>query len=100
MTPSTQQALPRARAEAIALQALGWLAGDEDRIGALLNLAGMSPDDLRARASDPEFLGFVLDHLLQDEPALLAFCEEASIVPDEPMRARAALPGGDLPHWT
>jgi hypothetical protein len=55
---------------------------------------------VRARAADPEFLGFVLDFLLSDEAALVAFAEEAGIAPDRPLRARAALPGGELPNWT
>lgn len=55
---------------------------------------------MRARAGDPEFLGFVLDFLLSDEAALVAFAEESGLSPDRPLRARAALPGGQLPHWT
>lgn len=92
--------LGRDQAETLALQALGWLAGQEDLSGAFLGASGLSADDLKSRASDPEFLGFVLDFLLGDEAALLAFCEAADVTPDRPMRARAALPGGDLPHWT
>ena len=88
------------RAEMLALQALGWIAAEEDFSGAFLGASGASSDELRQRASDPEFLGFVLDFLLSDEPALLAFCEATDTPPDAPMRARAALPGGDLPNWT
>ena len=62
--------------------------------------SGVSADELRDRAADPEFLGFVLDFLLSDEAALLAFAHEAGLSPDRPLRARAALPGGELPHWT
>ena len=87
-------------AETLALQALGWIAGQDELAGAFLGSTGSSAEDLKARASDPEFLGFVLDFLLQDEAALLAFCEDAGSEPDQPFRARAALPGGDLPHWT
>ena len=88
------------RAQTIALQALGWLVGNDDLCPTFLGSTGSSVDDLRARASDPEFLGFVLDFLLSDEAALLAFCDESGVAPDRPMRARAALPGGALPHWT
>ena len=91
-------ALPQA--EALAVRALGWMAGDEDLIGRFLATAGAGPEDLRARAAEPEFLGFVLDFLLSDEGALVAFAESEHIRPDLPMRARAALPGGDLPNWT
>lgn len=87
-------------AEAVALSALGWIAADEERVGAFLGAAGASPSDLRVRAREPEFLGFVLDFLLADEDALLAFCAEANLPPEAPFRARHVLPGGDAPHWT
>lgn len=90
----------QAEAEALALRALGWMAADPDLTGAFLAAAGAGPGDLRARAADPEFLGFVLDFLLSDEPALIAFAAAEGVKPDVPMRARAALPGGDLPNWT
>jgi hypothetical protein len=87
-------------AEGLAIRALGWLASDADLTGGFLAAAGAVPGDLRARAGDPEFLGFVLDFLMGNEQALLEFSTAEGITPDLPMRARAALPGGDLPNWT
>ncbi len=95
-----RQPMARENAETLALQALGWIAADDDLSGRFLASAGAAPSDLRARAADPEFLGFVLDFLLADEDALVAFAASASIQPDAALRARAALPGGDLPNWT
>jgi len=92
--------LGQAEAEALALSALGWIAADADLTGGFLAATGAGPAELRARAGDPEFLGFVLDYLLADEAVLLAFAEAEGISPDRPLRARAALPGGDLPNWT
>ena len=92
--------MARAAAEDVAIQALTWIATDSDLAGRFLAAAGAAPGDIRARAADPEFLGFVLDFLLSDEPALVAFAAHAGIGPDAPLRARAALPGGDLPNWT
>ena len=92
--------LPRDAAELTGIAALGWIAGQPELAGRFLAAAGASPDDMRARAGDPEFLGFVLDFLLADEEALLAFAHETGIAPDRPLRARVALPGGALPHWT
>ena len=88
------------RAEMLAIQALVWIAGQDELAGAFLGATGASVDELRSRAADPEFLGFVLDFLLGDEDALIAFAEDAGVPPEAPMRARAALPGGDLPNWT
>jgi Protein of unknown function (DUF3572) len=87
-------------AEMLALQALGWIAARRDPAEQLLSAAGSSAEEMRDRAGDPEFLGFVLDFLLADEEALLAFAREAGIPPDRPLRVRAALPGGALPNWT
>jgi hypothetical protein len=87
-------------AETLALEALAWLAADEDVLAAFLAAAGAGPAELRSRATDPEFLGFLMDFLLSDEARLVAFCDAAGRPYDAPMRARAALPGGDLPHWT
>jgi hypothetical protein len=87
-------------AERVALAALAWLADDPARIGAFLAATGASAEELRGAAGRPEFLGFVLDHLLADEGALLAFAAASGMAPDRPARARAALPGGDAPHWT
>ncbi len=92
--------MARPQAEALAVQALVWMAGDADLVGRFLAATGAGPADLRARAAEPEFLGFVLDFLLSDEAALVAFASAENIRPELPMRARAALPGGELPHWT
>jgi hypothetical protein len=99
-TTEGPQPLSPEAAELLGLQALGWIAGQPELAGRLLAAAGASPDDLRDRAGDPEFLGFVLDFLLGDEAALLAFAADAGVAPDRPLRARVALPGGALPHWT
>lgn len=96
----TFEPMARPQAETLALQALGWIAGDADVAGRFLATAGAGPDEFRARAADPEFLGFVLDFLLGDEEVLIAFVMAENIRPDLPLRARAALPGGDLPNWT
>lgn len=87
-------------AAALAAQALIWLAGREDDLARFLAASGLDPRELRRRAADPELLGAVLDFVLSDEAATLAFAAEAGVSPEVPMRARAALPGGDLPHWT
>ena len=87
-------------AEKVGLEALTWIAGDAERAGTFLAASGAAPGDLRARIKDPAFLGFVIDFLLADEDALIAFSTETGTPPDLPMRARAALPGGDLPNWT
>jgi len=75
------------------LRALAWLAEDPDRLSRFMALSGTNPDSLRTGASDPEMLGGVLDHLLQDERLLTAFAEDADLVPDAVATARRDLPG-------
>ncbi len=87
-------------AETLALQALGWLAEDEDRLGAFMAYGGLDPGSLRAQAADPMLHAAVLDFLLADEALLLQFCAAAGVKPELPMQARAELPGGDAPFWT
>jgi hypothetical protein len=65
-----------------------------------VHFTGIGVGDLRSAASNPEILAGVLDYVLQDEAMLLAFCKAADIRPDEPIHARAYLPGGDVPHYT
>jgi len=84
----------------LALRALGRLAEDPDELGALMASAGLSPADLRAGAADPAFQGFVLDFVLQDEDRAAALAAAEGLPEDGLRRARAALPGGDVPDWT
>jgi hypothetical protein len=90
----------RDNAETVALQALAWLAGQEELLGAFLGATGASLADLAAGARDPAFLGGVLDFLLQDDARILAFCDAAGLPPTAPLAARAGLPGGAQMHWT
>lgn len=88
------------KAEVIGIQALGWIIGNDDISGAFLNMSGLSTDELKTRASDPEFLGFVLDFLLGDEASLITFCADYELPNDSVAHARMALPGGDVYNWT
>lgn len=90
----------RAWAETVALQALGWLAANEELLPVFLGASGASIGDLRRGAGDPVFLGAVLDFLLMDDAWITAFCAEARLAPEAPARARAGLPGGEIPHHT
>lgn len=92
--------MDKIQAEQLAVQALSWMANDDEIIGGFLGVTGASVDDLRIRAADPEFLGFVLDYLLSSDEMVEAFSRDAACPPDQPMRARAVLPGGDIPNWT
>ena len=92
--------LSRPAAENFAAQVLDWLAADAERIGGFLGWSGETPAGLRARIADPGILLAVLDFLMMDEAMLLAACADLGVVPETPLRARMALPGGADVHWT
>jgi hypothetical protein len=81
----------REAAEALALEALSFLARDPDRIARFLANAGIGPDQLREAAREPGFLGAVLDHLMSDEPLLLTFTESSGLKPNAVLTAHQIL---------
>lgn len=87
-------------AETLALQALTWLAADDELFPVFLGATGASAADIAADAGKPAFLGSVLDFLLSDDAWVTAFCDAASLPYGAPMQARMALPGGEQINWT
>ncbi len=87
-------------AEILALKALTYLAGLDEVMDRFSDLTGMAQGDIVERASDTEMLAGILEFYLSDEALLTEFCEAFEIPLEAPARAHAALPGGDLPHWT
>lgn len=74
-------------AEAIAAQALAFLAEDGPRLVRFLGLTGIDIPTLRARAGSREVLTAVLDHLSGDESLLLVFAAEAKLAPETVLAA-------------
>ena len=92
--------MTRDEAEAATLEALSWIASDNERIAALMEATGADAQSIRARAQEPEFMGFIWDFMMLSDDNILGFCEESGRDPAEIPSIRAALPGGDIPHWT
>lgn len=78
-------------ASALALRALAWCLSDGDRAGRLLDLTGLDPDDLRARAGEPALLASVLGFLEAHEPDLLACADALEVRPETLIAARERL---------
>jgi hypothetical protein len=92
--------MEKEQAEIFALQALAYLATQEDKMNVFANLSGLGSGDIMARAGESDLLAGVMDFLLSDEELLTDFCTAQNVSPETPARARQSLPGGQLPHWT
>jgi Protein of unknown function (DUF3572) len=91
---STQN--PREVAEIVAIQALSFVAGDPERLGAFLAESGIGPDTLRNAAADPHFLASVLDFVMRDDATVKAFASASQLHPTNIAAAHQAL---NDPQW-
>jgi hypothetical protein len=73
------------------LSALAWTLEDPTRARRLLDLTGLTPDDLRSRAGDRSILAALLDFLAGHEPDLIACAEAIGVGPADLIRARDGL---------
>ena len=78
-------------AEIVAIQALSFVAGDPERLGAFLAESGIGPETLRSAAADPRFLAHVLDFVMRDDATVKAFAEASELHPTNIAAARQAL---------
>lgn len=77
--------------EALALRALVWVLGDDQRSQRLLALTGLTPDELRAGVGDKGLLAAVLDFLCGHEPDLVAASDALEVSPQDFAHARERL---------
>ena len=87
---------PREVAEIVGVQALSFIAGDAQRLGAFLAESGIGPETLRTAAADPQFLANVLDFVLRDDATVKAFATAAQLHPTTIAAAHQAL---NDPQW-
>jgi hypothetical protein len=87
---------PREVAEIVAIQALAFVAGDPERLGAFLAESGIGPDTLRSAAADPRFLAHVLDFVMRDDATVKAFAAASQLHPTDIAAAHQAL---NDPKW-
>jgi hypothetical protein len=87
---------PREVAEIVAVQALSFVAGDPERLGAFLAESGIGPETLRKAAADPRFLASVLDFVMRDDATVKAFASAAQLHPTNIAAAHQVL---NDPKW-
>ena len=83
----------RKGAEALAIQALTFIAGDGERLGRFLAVTGIGPSEIRAAAREPGFLGGILEYVASDERLIADFASEVGLDPGDIERGRAMLTG-------
>jgi hypothetical protein len=88
-----QVRINRKIAENLAIQALGLMASDPERLGAFLAATGIGPEMIRKAAAEPSFLAGVLDHICGEEALLVAVAEHAGVTPQDVEHAQAVLSG-------
>jgi hypothetical protein len=87
----SRSASTREAAEMLAIQALGFIAEEPERLAGFLSVTGIAAESLRDAAREPGFLAGVLDHMLSHEQLLIAFADSAAIDPADIAKARRAL---------
>ena len=92
--------MPVNEAKRMGLEALSVIAGRDELRDAFLGWSGLSGDEIAGRAQEPEFLGFVLDFVMQADDSVIEVAGALGCAPEKMAEARMALPGGDAPHWT
>jgi hypothetical protein len=78
-----------------ALLALGYLAGEEERLNRFLALTGLDRTKVADLLEENGFHLAILDHLAGDESLLVDFANENGLRPEAIGAARRALGGGE-----
>ncbi len=94
MDPFAPPRPPRRDPDVLLLEALAWICAEDGRAERLLALTGMDAGELRSRATDPAVLGAVGDHLLGNEPDLVACARDLVCDPADLAAAARAVAGG------
>lgn len=85
----------REAAEALAVEALGFIAADPELLPRFLAITGIEARDIRRAAASRGFLAGVLQFIAAHEPTLLRFSEQTGNAPASVTLALKALPFGD-----
>lgn len=79
-------------AQAVALKALAFIVADDDSLlPGFVSASGCGLEDVRDRLAEDGFLGAVLDFLLSDDQAVIAFAAAEGLHPETAMLARLKL---------
>lgn len=80
----------------LALHAMLWTLGEPDRANRLVTTTGLTPEDLRARITEPALLAATLAFLEAYEPDLIACAAALEMPPASLVKARAVLENEEM----
>ena len=86
--------MPQEAAEALAIQALTFIAAEPERLGRFLAMTGIGPAEIRAASREPGFMLGVVEFLGGDDAMLAAFAAEYGFEPADVGKAAIVLGGG------
>ena len=78
-------------AEMVAINALSFIAGEQDLLNRFLSLTGLNVAEIRKSAAEPGFLAGVLDFLIDHESFLIVYATSINWPPERVKLARIAL---------
>lgn len=87
--------LSQSTAEAVAIQALQFLAADGERLSQFLALAGIDVGEIRTAATAPGFLAGLLNHVTANPDLLAAFAAQTGLSSEYVDKARIVLVGDE-----
>lgn len=88
------------QAQILALNALGWMASQDDVLQQFLGVSGTDIETLKLSAGQAETQIAILDFLMMRDDWVQSFCSQENLPYEAPMQARQSLPGGADIHWT
>jgi len=94
---ASQPEIATETAQLLAVDGLAFIVNDHHALTRFMALSGLSADDIRSAAGEPEFLAGVLSFLMDHEAVLLAFAATSGFSPQEIAGAHLALSG--TPVW-
>ena len=83
--------LSQTAAEAIALDALAFIASDDELQSRFVTMTGIDPVAVRSQLERPGFLHGVMHHVVEHETLLVAFVSSAGLKPEQVAAAARAL---------
>ena len=91
--------LGREGAESLALHAVAVIVADDELLNQFMSHTGSGADELRSRITDPDFLGAVLNFVLESDITVEKVAQAPGVAMETILIARSQLPGMQV-DWT